>query len=71
MDILYILTFLLEMTIDTTYSHKSKPFADVKNDSYMKDKDEILLSMGTSFSNLSFDIENNKLIKVFITDLCN
>ncbi|CAF2770384.1 unnamed protein product [Rotaria sp. Silwood2] len=60
---------LFVMTIDTTLCHKSKPFADVSRHSYMKDENEILLSMGTIFRIVSVDIEDNVwIVKLTFTE---
>ncbi|CAF3618325.1 unnamed protein product [Rotaria sp. Silwood1] len=65
----YERSVLFEMTIDTTRCHKSKPFADVSKHSYMKDENEILLSMGTIFRIVSVDIENNVwIVKLIFTE---
>ncbi|CAF1289693.1 unnamed protein product, partial [Rotaria sordida] len=47
------------MTIDTTRRHKSKPIGDVSKHSYIKNENEIFLSMSTIFRIVFVDIENN------------
>ncbi|CAF1227445.1 unnamed protein product, partial [Rotaria sp. Silwood1] len=65
----YERSVLFEMTMDTTRCHKSKPFADVSKHSYMKDENEILLSMGTIFRIVFVDIENNVwIVKLIFTE---